>query len=108
MRRKPLRSWAAGRSPKSCVCQEFHPTWREGVNGCAYPSRHPNVLVMEASEPSDRRYTTDRLHDSVQWCVLAERNMCAHFIVVGAVICQQIAEVPLPKYNYMVETFASD
>jgi hypothetical protein len=97
-----------GHLNEACICQEFRPPWREGVNGYAYRSRHPNVLVMEASEPSDRRYTTDRLHGSVQWCVLTERNMCAHFIVVGAVIRQQIAEVPLPKHHYVVGTFASD
>src|SRR5580692_11571398 len=34
--------------------------------------------------------------------------MRAHFIVVGAVICQQFAKVPFTEYHDMVEAFASD
>ena len=41
-------------------------------------------------------------------CVLAVRNMRAYFIVVSAVVCQQIAKVPFPGHHNMVETFASD
>jgi hypothetical protein len=44
----------------------------------------------------------------VQLCILAERKMRAHFIVVGSVICQQFAKVPFPEHHDMVEAFASD
>ena len=49
---------------------------------------------------------TDRLHGSVQWSVLAERNMRAHFVVVSAIICQQFAKVPFPEHHDMVEAFS--
>src|SRR5689334_7064197 len=40
--------------------------------------------------------------------VLAERKMCALFIVVGRVTRQEFAQVRFPEHRDMVEAFASD
>ena len=40
--------------------------------------------------------------------ILVECKVRAHLIVVGGVIRQQMAEVPLPQHHDMVEALASD
>ena len=40
--------------------------------------------------------------------ILVKRKVRAHPIVVGGVIAQQVAEVPLPRHHDMVEALASD
>jgi hypothetical protein len=61
---------------------------------CAYRLYHPNVLTMKIAEPSDRRDTSDGLRWSVERNILVERKVRAQPIVVGGVICQQLAKVP--------------
>jgi hypothetical protein len=39
---------------------------------------------------------------------LVERKECAYLVVVGGVIRQQMAKVPLPEHHDMVKAFASD
>jgi hypothetical protein len=76
--------------------------------GCTYRLCHPNVLMMEAAEPTDRYDTPDCLRWSVERSILVERKMRADTIVVGQVIGQQITKVPFSQHDDMVETFASD
>ena len=40
--------------------------------------------------------------------ILVERKMRARFIVVGRIICQQMAQVSFAEHHDMVEAFASD
>ena len=50
----------------------------------------------------------DCLRRSMERSILVERKMRAHPIVIGSVIRQQMAEVPLPQHHDMVEALASD
>ena len=78
------------------------------VNRCAYQLCHPNVLMMEAAEPTDRCDTPGCLRWSVERKILVQRKMRADTIVVGQVIGQQLAQMPFAKHHDMVEALASD
>jgi hypothetical protein len=58
---------------------------------------------MEAAEQTDRSDEPHGLHRPMQWRVVVERKMRAGFIVVGRIMCQQLAEVPFPEHHDMVE-----
>src|SRR5215472_5342192 len=44
----------------------------------------------------------------MEWRILVECKVCAHPIVIGSVIRQQMAEVPFPQHHDMVEALTSD
>ena len=50
----------------------------------------------------------DGLRWSVERSILAKRKMRADPVVVGPIICQELAKVPFPENYDMVEAFASD
>ena len=50
----------------------------------------------------------DCLHGSMERRILVECEVRAHPIVVGGVVRQQMAEVPVPSHHDMVEALASD
>ena len=72
----------------------------------ATPSEHTDAGGLRAKKLT--QYDRLSARAGAEWCVLAERNMRAHFIVVSAVMCQQFAKVPFPEYHDMVEAVASD
>ena len=44
----------------------------------------------------------------MEWGILVQRSMNARFIVVGGIFAQDPAQVRLPEYDYVVETFTAD
>src|SRR5262245_51038524 len=63
---------------------------------------------MKAAE--DRPWCDDAeaLNRPVEWGILVQRAMNARFIIIRGIPTQDPAQVRLPKYDHVVETFPSD
>jgi len=63
---------------------------------------------METAEPSDRCDSPGSLRRSMERSIFVERKVRAYLIVVSAITCQQMAQVPFSQHHDMVEALASD
>jgi hypothetical protein len=59
----------------------------------------PNVLPMETSKPGDRCDTPDCLHWSMERSILVQRKVRARSVIIGAIICQQVAKVIFAEHH---------
>jgi hypothetical protein len=70
--------------PMGAMMRELVGIARNGTvrrfEGGPYQLCDPDVLMVEAAEPSDRGNTTDGLHRSVKQSILVQRKMRAHLV----------------------------
>jgi hypothetical protein len=64
-----------------------------------------NVLVVYSAEDRQRNDLAKPLGFAMDWCVLAEGKMSSGPIVVRGIGRQNAAQVCLPEYDRVIETF---
>src|SRR5262249_47245550 len=75
---------------------------------CACRKSDSAILVMKAAEDRLRCDDAEALNRPVEWGILVQRAMNARFIIIPSIPTQNPAQVRLPKYDHVVETFPSD
>ena len=78
---------------------------------CVYRKSDPAILVMKAAEDRLGCDDAEALNRPVEWGILVQRAMNARFIIIRiirGIPTQNPAQVRLPKYDHVVETFPSD
>src|SRR5262249_10002660 len=82
--------------------------WTGDRNSCVYRKSDPAILVMKAAENRPGFDDAEALYRPVEWSILVQRAMNARFIIIRGIPTQDPAQVRLPKYDHVVETFPSD
>src|SRR6266478_5201332 len=82
--------------------------WRS-ILCCACRKSDSAILVMKAAEDRLGCDDAEALNRPVEWGILVQRAMNARFIIIRGIPTQDDpAQVRLPKYDHVVETFPSD
>src|SRR5262245_47377702 len=63
---------------------------------------------MKAAEDRLRCDDAEALNRPMEWGILVQRAMNARFIIVRGIPAQDPAQVRLPEYDHVIETFPSD
>src|SRR5262249_9396216 len=63
---------------------------------------------MKAAEDRLRCDDAEALNRPMEWGILVQRAMNPRFIIIRGIPVQDPAQVRLPKYDHVVETFPSD
>src|SRR5204862_4147887 len=75
---------------------------------CACRKLDSAMLVMKAAEDRLRCDDAEALNRPMEWGILVQRAVNARFIIIRGIPTQDPAQVRLPKYDHVVETFPAD
>ena len=78
------------------------------AGGCACRKSDSAILVVKAAEDRLRCDDAEVLNRPMKWGILVQQAMNARFIIIRGIPTQDPAQVRLPKYDHVVETFPSD
>ena len=75
---------------------------------CPYRKSNSNVLMVQSSEERPGNDAANRLDCSRNRCILAQGQVRASLIVISLIRFEQVAKMPLAKYNYIVQAIPPD
>src|ERR1700746_475530 len=83
-----------------------------GESACADPMCVPKIRFCNIGGEGRRGQAgcddAEALNRPMEWGILVQRAMNARFIIIRGIPTQDPAQVRLPKYDHVVETFPSD
>src|SRR5262245_40417078 len=90
------------------VAQQRAGAQRSGTSPCVYRKSDSAILVMKAAKDRLGCYDAEALNRPMEGGILVQRAMNARFVIIRCIPTQDPAQVRLPKYDQVVETFPSD
>src|SRR6266481_3079908 len=83
-----------------------------GESACADPMCVPKIRFCNIGDEGRRGQAgcddAEALNRPMEWGILVQRAMNARFIIIRGIPTQDPAQVRLPQYDHVVETFPSD